>query len=88
MFVKLNCLVAHLSMISIQINTSNSQKELKSNLNFYYNLWESSKGVYILSIEENILTCSSFFVHLAHCGRPVCHSLSILPKHPQTSSQA
>lgn len=68
--------------ITFKRNTGNSQKELKSNLDVYYSLWESPTGVYIPGIEANIL---NFSVHLTHYGVAVCHSVSFSPNTPKLS---
>lgn len=74
----------------IQKKHIQSPKALKSNLDFYYSLWENSKGVYILSAQQNIWNLSSFLLYLFHTlwHSCCCWSLSFLPKHPQTFSQA
>lgn len=68
--------------ITFKRNISNSQIELKSNLDFFIII--SGKTLKGFSIEEDILNISSLII--LFYGKAVCHSLSFLPKHPQTFS--
>lgn len=66
-----------------------AQKNLKA-LYFYYNLWENSKGIHILSTEQNILNFSSLLLSSSHTSWQSCscHSLSFHCRHSHTFSQA